>query len=271
MKQLRELQQSMQRSLLPSLDSQKGLSTDNLLAEIKEHHPLMNAERLQIYQDSVHVLLVRALKITYPVCEKLVGEDFFYAMAEQYLQIKSAIPIDLSNYGDAFPDFVKKFPPAQVLAYLPEVLLLEQAWYRAFLGPEVTVLDLASLSHMVENGEEVYFNLHPGSSLLAAEYPVDRIWEVNQDDYPHEPIVDLDEGGVKLIVSRRGKNVLLERLTAAQWFILSCCEQGLALHAISEQALQQTLVIDVDVELAELVRRRWLLLGDGSKPRHPGI
>jgi len=219
---------------------------------IAENGPLSPEQRFSIYRDSVATIFSKSLAALYPVCEKLVGSDFFNALAAAYRQAHVSHSPDLNDYGEAFVDFVAQFSPTQSLPYLADVARLEQAWQCAFLNESVSMLDMSALAQ--QQPDSLYLNLLPGCTLLDSVYPIDKIWQVNQDDYTDEPIVDLDEGGVDLMVYRAQWDIVMKRITAPQAFLLKYFAQGLSLDAVTIKALAQTPVIDIVVVLPQLVQ-----------------
>lgn len=84
--------------------------------------------RFAIYRNNVAVSLVDALQASFPVSAKLVGEEFFRAMAREYIHTEIPRSPILSAYGSAFPAFIASFPPALEIAYLADVASFEVAW-----------------------------------------------------------------------------------------------------------------------------------------------
>ena len=68
-----------------------------------------------------------------------------------------------------------------------------------FDAPEAEPLDLEALAAAPDNDDDSRLYLHPASRLLASDYPVFRIWQVNQAGYVGEDTVDLAMGGVRLL------------------------------------------------------------------------
>ena len=73
------------------------------------------------------------------------------------------------------------------LAYLPDVARLEWAWHRAFHAADRAPLALERLAAVPpERYGQVRFRLHPSAQFIASDYPLLRIWEVNQPAYAGE-------------------------------------------------------------------------------------
>ena len=58
--------------------------------------------RLNIYRQTIFHSLESALRTSYPVIVKLVGDDFFRFLAQLYILQYSSVSGDLNRYGDVF-------------------------------------------------------------------------------------------------------------------------------------------------------------------------
>lgn len=191
------------------------------LKYIRKAKDLSQRERLDIYQDSIKEGLANALRDIYPVCEKLVGDKFFTGMAYRYIEQTPSHSSNLFDYGKTFPSFVATFEPASSLPYLSDVCRLELACHEAYYAPDNQPIDVRALEtiNAAEQADTV-FKLPTGSTLIQSPYPILRIWEANQDDYQGNEIVNLDEGGVKLLVWRQDMHIRMNLLSEKEWLLL---------------------------------------------------
>src|SRR5438105_2614661 len=79
------------------------------------------ARRFAVHRNNVVVGLISALRARFPATERIVGEEFFAAMARVFIATRPPRSPLLMFYGDDFPQFVASFPPAAALVYLPDV------------------------------------------------------------------------------------------------------------------------------------------------------
>jgi hypothetical protein len=232
---------------MPSLrELQQGFSAavfaDDLhfSAQIHGTGDLNGEQRLGIYRNNTVANFTDALRITYPVVCRLVGEGFFRYAAAQYIARTPSISGDLQDYGGTFPEFLRTFEPAASLPYLADVASLELAQEQVFYAPESDVLDTAALARVPpERYGELRFSLNPAGRLLTSPFPVLRIWEVNQDAYDGEQSVDLQAGGVELLVIRqRNLDVEIQNLTAGEFALLEALQEGDDFATACEKTLQ---------------------------------
>jgi hypothetical protein len=80
--------------------------------------------------------LTEALKDAFPAVHRIVGPEFFQAMARAYIVLEPPRSPILLDYGAGFPDFIGEFEPAAVLPYLADVARIERAWRRPTMRPK---------------------------------------------------------------------------------------------------------------------------------------
>lgn len=216
------------------------------------HDRFPAARHLQVYRNNVFESLVGALKAVYPVVERLVGASFFAYAADGYIRRHPPASGNLHDFGGDFAGFLASFEPARELAYLPDVARLEWAWHRAFHAADSSPLALAALATVPpEHYGGLRFRLHPSAQLLASDCPILRIWQVNQPDHADNATVDLAEGGVRLLVVRRGLDVAVEPLGAGDDALL----RAFVARQNLEQAGAAALAVEPDYDLPAALRR----------------
>lgn len=208
---------------------------------------LGSARRLQVYRNNMYASLSAALKAVYPVVHRLVGDSFFTHAAKRYVARYPSTSGNLHDFGDRFADFLAAFEPAQSLPYLPDVARLEWAYHRVFHAADAEPLDPMALAGVPEDRyEDLQFKLNPASTLLASEYPILRIWTLDQEDNSGEQIVNLAEGGVRILVLRRiGYDIEFQSLAAGEFALLCALVDEFGFGAACERALAAQPDLDV--------------------------
>jgi len=229
-------------------------STDALSAE----------KRLSIYRGSILGGITTALSGIYPVCEKLVGERYFVQMVAGYLREYPSDSPDIGDYGDRLADylteFISKQASAQELIYLPDTARLEWLWHKAFNAEDANLLlgplTSRALSELADIEQEeqgrIRFYLDPSLGLMQSDYPVDKIWQANQDssqeqqqEFEQESI-SLDDGAVFLIIRRAADyGMLIDAIAADLFHFLKAIE--------NRQCFAEIALLDFDLPLADLL------------------
>ena len=88
--------------------------------------------RFAVYRNNVVSALGNAVAGSFPAVKRIVGEDFFRAMARAYVLAEPPTSPVLLDYGTTFPDFIARFAPAASLPYLPDVARIERRWREAY-------------------------------------------------------------------------------------------------------------------------------------------
>ena len=111
-KSLKEIQKTFLQNILSSEKSDQGISRYRGI--VSENHR-------------------SALRDTYPVCEKIVGEDYFKVLAWNFLCTHPPKDPDMNFYGDTFSSFLEEYfnenSQYPQLAYLADIAALEWAMY----------------------------------------------------------------------------------------------------------------------------------------------
>jgi hypothetical protein len=116
--------------------------------------------------------------VRFPVIERLVGPDFFAAMARVFAaQHPPRTPV-LHEWGDAFPTFLAGFEPVADLPYLPDVACLELARGGAYHAADAAVADATRLTAL--RPETLRLTLAPSVRGVASPWPAVSIWQANQ-------------------------------------------------------------------------------------------
>jgi len=176
---------------------------------------------LQIYRNNVFANLTQALTDVYPVVTRLVGDGFMAYASDAYIREHPPRSSDVHEFGEAFADFLRAFEPASGHRYLPDVARLEWAYHGAFHAADAPNQALEHLRAIDPSRYgELRFALHPSARLVASDFPILQIWLSNQPEFDGDPGIDLEAGGERVLVIRRGPRVMLESLMPGEFALL---------------------------------------------------
>jgi hypothetical protein len=163
-------------------------------AQVTAREPDEVARRFAVYRNNVAVSLTEALRQRFPVIERLVGSDFFRAMALHYAgENRPETPV-LAEWGQGFPDFLASFPPLAAFPYMADVARIEYARGRAFHAADRAAIDPQAF--LGADPISLRLALHPSVLLLHLSCPAVSIWARNQPAARHdanEPLPDAAE------------------------------------------------------------------------------
>jgi hypothetical protein len=185
------------------------------------------ATRLGFYRTNVFENYRKALSATFTATEQVVGSGFFGALAEEYIRRHPSRSGDVGQHGVQFPEFLGRHRCSRELPYLADLARLEWCVDESFNEANADPLDLQRLAAVPEEQcERLRFQLAPSCRLLSSRFPINRIWNVCQPDHDGEVGVDLDEGGVDLLIQRRGFAVVIEALGPGEFAMLMALSAG---------------------------------------------
>ncbi|NPT34601.1 HvfC/BufC N-terminal domain-containing protein [Paraburkholderia xenovorans] len=207
-------------------------------------------KRFNVYRNNVVAGLVEALKAAFPAVCRIVGDEFFAAMARVYVALEPPKSPIMLDYGETFPDFVGTFEAAKSVPYLPDVARLERAWVEAYHAAEAPPTHPAVFATIDSRRlAQVGLTLHPSLRVVRSSFPIVQIWLMNIDGGV-PTAMDICSGGDNALVVRPLAEVEVRRVPAgAASFILA-----LAAGAPVADATTLALRDDSDFDLAGALR-----------------
>jgi hypothetical protein len=225
-------------------------------------------KRFAVYRNNVVVGLLEALRARFPATERIVGAEFFRAMARVFVAAHPPRSKILSEYGEELADFIAGFEPAAALPYLPDVARLEAARTRAYHAADAEPVSPAALAAIApETIGALRVSLHPSLHIVRSPYPVVTIWAMNSGDMPLGP-VDLDDAQDALIL-RPDFEVTVRRLPTGGAAFLTALGRGDTLAEATGAALDSASDFDLTANLAGLIgsgAMTGFTLAEGDQP-----
>jgi putative DNA-binding protein len=181
---------------MPSLaDIQDAFATALLDRTVAVPPSLSGAARRQsdrrfaVYRNNVAVGLVSALATRFPVVKRLVGDEFFRAMAHAYASVELPRSPLMMYYGETFPVFIEQFAPAAPIPYLADVARIEMARGLAYHAADATPLDPSAFAAVpADQLPNLRIRLHPAVSVITSNHPIYSIWHINQEPDRFVPV-----------------------------------------------------------------------------------
>jgi hypothetical protein len=208
--------------------------------------------RLNVYGNTVRGNFVDALRSTYPAVHRLVADDYFRQAAAGF-QLEHPSPSgDLRHAGRLFSTYLAKLHEHDRYAYLADVARLEWLVQDSQLAAEQAPLSFEKMAGVAASAyDTLRFDLHPTLRLFESRYPARRIWAASVSDAADPESIDLDSGGERLMVMRRGLQLIIEPLSAGEHCLLDHCRCGLAFAP----ALAAAAACDEDFDAAAALQR----------------
>lgn len=155
-------------------------------------------KRFDVYRNNVAVSLTEALEVGFPTVRKLVGDDFFKAMALVYLRANPPSDPRLALYGTTFPGFLARFDPVLHLRYLSDVARLDLGLRQSYHAADSAPFDTSGLDPAMVLALKP--RLAPATLVLSSRHPVHAIWRFNTEDGAPKP----DPVPQDVMIARKG-------------------------------------------------------------------
>jgi len=216
------------------------------------HNAAIPARRFGVYRNNVVTGLVKVLGSRFPVVEKIVGEEFFAAMARVFVTEQPPRSPLLAAYGENFPAFVAAFEPAREVPYLADVARLEAARTRAYHAADATPVGadrFATLDGEVAGNLRI--NMHPSTEIVRSPFPIVTIWAMNSDERQLASIENWC--GEDALVARPHLDVQVRTLPPGGAAFLFALAAGRRLGEAAEAALADDPDFNLTCNLAGLI------------------
>jgi hypothetical protein len=209
--------------------------------------------RFRVYRNNVYAGLTDVLAGRFPVVARLVGAEFFRAMARIYVEREPPASAVLIRYGASFPNFIAGFAPASSVPYLADIASLEWARHSAYHAADATPLTLDELAGAVglDDAFDAVLDLHPSLGVVRSPYPIVAIYELNAQsgDVPHTRL----EGREDALVARPRLEVEIRRLPEGGVTFILALEEGRPIGTAAAAALAESSGFDLEANLAGLI------------------
>lgn len=214
---------------------------------------LPSARRFGVYRNNVVVGLIEALRAAFPAVCRLVGDEFFTAMARAYVAFEPPSTPVMLAYGATFPDFIATFEPARSVPYLADVARLERAWSEAYHAAEAIPVEPAQLG-AIDSARlpEVRLVLHPSLRIVRSTWPIVEIWSMNIDGGV-PAAVDIQRGGENAVVIRPAAEVEVRTVTAGAAAFIFGLQTGVSVVEAAARAIAEEPAFDLACAFCDLL------------------
>jgi hypothetical protein len=210
--------------------------------------------RFNVYRNNYLITLRNALRSTFPAVERLVGDEFFAALACAFAERHPPHSPIMARYGDAFPEFLETIAALEEFPYLADVARIEFARVQAYHAADAVSFGIdseAAATAALDNP----VRRHPSVSIIESAFPAHSIWQaqVNEDDQV-QPAWQAEA----ILVWRHGTFDLVEALP------VDALALELLGHIANGRSLATLLADCADQEAATLLITRFLELASAG-------
>lgn len=202
-------------------------------------------QRLNVHRNHTRTSLTEALAATFDAVVALVDARFFGFVAEAYIRANPPTDPRVGLYGAGLADFLAGHPACGQVPYVADVARLEWALNWAHFAPDVPTVAAEALAALTaEEQATLRFHYAPHVSLIASDFPVDRLLELGRGTIETADAVDLDAGPCHLIVHRGAEGPVYRSVSTEVFVFLTSVAAGQSLGAAFEEAAGHGLTPD---------------------------
>jgi hypothetical protein len=208
--------------------------------------------RFEVYRNNVSVGLVNALASMFPATQRIVGEEFFRAMARRYVRDHPPRSRLLVEYGQDLATFIAGFKPLAGMPWLADVAKIERAWLDAYHAADAAPLVGEELAAIPENRlVDTILVAHPAARLVRSRHAAVTIFSVNRREGEVGAIeTDIAEDA---LITRPHLDVAIRILPAGGAVFLETLFSGHPLGEAAAAALAECPTFDLGVNIAGMI------------------
>jgi hypothetical protein len=205
------------------------------------------SKRFNVYRNNVAVGLSDALEAAFPVVRKLVGDEFFRAMAGVYLRKHPPKSPLMMFYGDAMPQFLRRFEPAKTVPYLPDIAAMELALRHAYHAADATPAPPDALGAIAPDAlMGTRLRIAPAVQTATSDYPIHAIYRANTQSDAPKPVMQAEA----VLITRSGFDPDIHPINAAAAKAISLLQNG---HTLGEAIATADDTLDLGAVLGLLL------------------
>ena len=227
---------NVQKNFLAHLYDDKNLE---IIQSLTTYSKLEALGRLNVYRNNVFGNFSSVLSSIFCVTKKILGEKKFSSFADEYIKSHNSLSGNLDEYGEHFPEFLKKTINKHKLNFLSDLAIIELAHYRTFFDEEIkNNFPLEKFKKITpDNFSNLTFALNPSCILFSSKFPIYSIWD-------KEKKIN-NQKSEFLIVANNG-NPLVAPLSEAEFLFLIEIAEGKKLYQ-AYQKISKKIKKEIDV------------------------
>jgi hypothetical protein len=239
---LREVQQRV----VAELFGEGGTHDSAELAAQIAGNGLLPSARLDVYRNNLRVGFQNALRVAYPVMEKLVGREYFVQLAREYQDAHPSVSGDLHDAGAPFAAYLAERFRGTEYAYFADVAALEwaiedgrrAAAERALTGESLRGLqnDVAAIGAL---------RWHAAARLVRCRICAVPIWRAHQTDEPDLARIRITDDATLALVRPTMTEVRLVDVPAEERALVEALAQGLSLSEAFDAVVESNSTPDM--------------------------
>jgi len=193
--------------------------------------------------------LIEVVSARFPIARRLVGEASFDAVLRAFAAVEPPGSPVLADYGDAFPQFLRRLGRDACINYIADIAELEAGLGKAYRAADAEAVPAGTFAE-TESLADLRLSLHPSVVLVQSRFPIVSVWRASQNigDTP------LREWRAEAaLVARPQLDVEVRCLPPGGFGFLTQLSRGSTIARSAEAAAHETPDFDLDANLSLLL------------------
>jgi len=214
-----ELQRNFQAHLL--------MGDDAILKSVVDAPPLAPAARVRVYRNAYRVRLLDALKDTYPVLFKILGDEVFENLGDAFVDAHPSVHRSIRWYGGELADFWRSAPLTPSSPSWRKSRDSNGPCRKSSTRPTRVPVGRDALQAVdPESWDQLGFLFHPSLRLLDLSWNTVAVWQaMSRDEDPPQP--EAAEAPIPWLLWRRDLTNRFRSLGAAEKASLEAALSGM--------------------------------------------
>jgi hypothetical protein len=204
---------------------------------------------LAVYRNNVMSGLIKVIAARFPAARRLLGEDCFLESVRRFIAAEPPRSALLLDYGDAFPDFLRRLGDDSCIADIAE---LEVARGKAYHAADAAALPPQAFAAIpTERLAGLRLKFHPSVSLMQSRFPIVSLWQASRE----ADGAMLPQGRPETaLIARPMLEVEVWNLPPGGFAFLAALRRGATMAEAAEAALDAAPDFDLAVNLSVLIQ-----------------
>lgn len=198
---------------------------------------------LAVYKRNLHANAMRALEISFPTVEQLLGAELFAYCVEQLLLTSPPGSGDWGTWGREFSALLSQLPALDDYPYVADMATLDYSLHVLNRAKDFSV-ELSSMSLLASHDlDHLRVVLNPAINLLVSDYPILDIYQANHMNamkYLTRAKLKMAEGiGQQVLVYRPQFKAKVREHSIEEQYWFELISEGLSIgHALEKMSSQ---------------------------------
>ena len=220
-----------------------------IATEIQEKDAFTSHDLLQVYRNSFVMGVTEALSVTYRHTLSLVGEEFFNAVARQFILQQPPQENNIITYGNGFSEYLPTLSQLETIPYIAEMArfewLLEQTSNLQIQTKKLDIKRLATIS--AEQFTNITLQVPSQVNLFTSEQDIQHLYQMIMSNTVQE--TDLNQTCYIALKKQADFTVELIKLNKDEFSLLQQISKQQCLGQITPSDLHQFLPSLMEKEL----------------------